>query len=124
MTRGAYLKHKDLIEAWANGAEVEAKTKYGEWLLLVPNPSWSEDVEYRIKPKQTIAEWLEENNSDYVPDWNDWSKAKYTIYYSTNYKRWKWFMTYGERVYGAIYMSEDTAHKLTDLLNKGEVIEG
>ena len=123
MTREGYLKHKDLIEAWANGADIEVCRLPDIWKQM-DDINWCDDCEYRIKPKQTIAEWLEENNSDYVPDWNDWSKAKYTIYYSTNYKRWKWFMTYGERVYGAIYMSEDTAHKLTDLLNKGEVIEG
>ena len=62
MTREGYLKHKDLIEAWANGAEIQciSPTK-NKWYDIV-DPEWYENVEYRIKP-QTIAEWLKEKLS-------------------------------------------------------------
>jgi hypothetical protein len=42
-------KHRDLIIAWANGEIIELKNKYG-W-DYVDDPSWHEDVEYRIKPE-------------------------------------------------------------------------
>ena len=65
MTQEAYLKHKDLIEAWANGAEIEVLTDY------------------------------------------------------------RWGVNYNSSIqtYGTVYMSEETAFKLVDLLNNGEVVE-
>jgi len=49
--------HKDLIIAWANGAEIEFKLQEEtEWrsyqTLGVPNnPMWNETTSYRIKPE-------------------------------------------------------------------------
>ena len=46
-------KHKDLIIAWANGAEIQYKTlskeKNNEWEDIWA-PLWSENTEYRVKP--------------------------------------------------------------------------
>ena len=42
-------KHKDLIIAWANGAEIEYKAK--DWWVTTTDPWWEEHVEYRIKPE-------------------------------------------------------------------------
>lgn len=43
-------KHKDLIIAWANGAEIECLLNTGLW-IKAPNPNWGEDCNYRIKPE-------------------------------------------------------------------------
>ena len=47
-------KHKDLIIAWANGAEIQYKTlskeKNNEWEDIWA-PLWSENTEYRVKPE-------------------------------------------------------------------------
>ena len=44
-------KHKDLIIAWANGAEIQFRfaTEGSEW-KDVTNPEWVGYIEYRIKP--------------------------------------------------------------------------
>lgn len=45
-------KHKDLIIAWASGAEIEKwGVNTGRW-HTVQSPFWTTDTQYRIKPKQ------------------------------------------------------------------------
>ena len=42
-------KHAELIKAWADGAEIEVKDFYGDWVAdKTPNWTWNE---YRIKPE-------------------------------------------------------------------------
>ena len=41
--------HRDLIIAWANGAEIQVELD-GEW-VDTPTPSWSINADYRIKPQ-------------------------------------------------------------------------
>ena len=56
---GTPHKHRDVIIAWANGAEIEYKEE-GVWYLLPPLvPPYFEEAEYRIKPKRVKKEgWL------------------------------------------------------------------
>jgi hypothetical protein len=42
-------KHRDLIIAWANGAEIQDKREHG-WVDCSA-PVWDDDIEYRIKRK-------------------------------------------------------------------------
>jgi hypothetical protein len=73
VTREAYLKHKDLIEAWANGAEIkylgkEINEDNEIWIDCV-NPKWNEDKEYRIKPVEpefTYPMWFKWSSSELV----------------------------------------------------------
>ncbi len=47
-------KYKDLIIAWANGAEIQVKYDIkDEWINWddSDSPSWHENFEYRIKPE-------------------------------------------------------------------------
>lgn len=48
-------KHAELIKAWADGAEIQDRYKfgYGDWTDWVDNdePTWQFDHEYRIKPE-------------------------------------------------------------------------
>lgn len=44
-------KHRDLIVAWVNGAEIECFS-YDHWWSVL-NPSWDTSKEYRIKPQST-----------------------------------------------------------------------
>jgi hypothetical protein len=78
MTREAYLKHKDLIEAWANGAEIEYKYreivnqfKFEDAWKLIITPEWNEDKEYRIKPVEpepefTYPMWFKSNDTGVI----------------------------------------------------------
>lgn len=50
MNREAFLKHKDLIEQWAQGEEIQIQNESGEW-VYVKCPSWSLLSQYRIKPE-------------------------------------------------------------------------
>nr|DAS98787.1 MAG TPA: hypothetical protein [Caudoviricetes sp.] len=54
MTREEYNKHKELIEAWGNGAEIQYYYKILEEWLDIENPSWNIDIKYRIKPTTKI----------------------------------------------------------------------
>lgn len=49
-------KHKDLIIAWANGAEIEYSVYPNDWIPCVGNPVWNPAVDYRVKPKPDIVE--------------------------------------------------------------------
>ena len=46
-------KHCDLIKAWADGAEVQQRHPFDPtiWEDIEKFPSWSDNMEYRIKPK-------------------------------------------------------------------------
>ena len=78
---------------------------------------------YMINEKQTIAEWLEKNNSDYVPLWKIQYEYKYYIYKDEDLKKYFVDSDIFHRSIGINYMSEETAFKLVDLLNNGEVVE-
>ena len=60
-------KHAELIKQWADGAEIQAKlSRTNEWIDVV-NFNWSEDYEFRIKPKEKkpVVRWMwawEEHN--------------------------------------------------------------
>jgi len=56
--------HKDLIIAWADGAEIEFKLRgEKEWrsyqsLGIPNNPKWDETTLYRIKPEPDIVKYM------------------------------------------------------------------
>jgi hypothetical protein len=48
-------KHAELIKAWADGAEIEYLTAYGNWVCK-EHTTWHEHNEYRIKPEPKTDE--------------------------------------------------------------------
>ena len=49
-------KHRDLIIAWANGADIQYRSKNdGEWITHT-EPRWLDSFIYRIKPAKTPLE--------------------------------------------------------------------
>jgi hypothetical protein len=44
------MKHKDLIIAWANGAQIQMQDAQG-WWWDIGRPIWDVDSAYRIKPE-------------------------------------------------------------------------
>ena len=44
-------KHADLIYAWVDGAEIQFKNGYGDWISTGGYPTWFKDQEYRVKPQ-------------------------------------------------------------------------
>ena len=50
MTAEAYFKHKEVIEAWLQGADVEVLDRDDVVWYHVPNPAFIEQTQYRIKP--------------------------------------------------------------------------
>ena len=48
-------KHAELIKAWADGATIQSRYKfgYGDWTAWADNeyPVWEDEWEYRIKPE-------------------------------------------------------------------------
>lgn len=63
-------KHRDLIIAWANGAEIQVYFELKNIWLDVKSPSWDIDEEYRIKPMS--APNFVELTSLYQPDGYEW----------------------------------------------------
>jgi hypothetical protein len=51
-------KHSELIKAWADGAEIEYKSKVDGVWCPIEQDNWDEDYEYRVKPKQPFVRWL------------------------------------------------------------------
>jgi hypothetical protein len=43
-------KHYDTIMAWANGAEIEMQDVLSRDWYVTTNPSWYEQLTYRVKP--------------------------------------------------------------------------
>ena len=44
-------KHKDVIIAWANGAQIQFQTEGSETWNDIKVPAWTEYVQYRVKPE-------------------------------------------------------------------------
>jgi len=49
MTKSPH-KHRDIIIAWANGADIQYKP-CKQWVDVDWSPSWDDLTEYRIKPE-------------------------------------------------------------------------
>jgi len=43
-------KHSELIKKWADGAEIQVKNPYNEW-VDEQYPDWDLNLQYRIKPE-------------------------------------------------------------------------
>ena len=66
MTREECKKHKELIEAFCNGAEIQYYFKSkGEW-IDIENPIWDYYSEYRIKPTKLGIEDCSFNEVEYI----------------------------------------------------------
>ena len=50
VTAEAYFKHKEVIEAWLQGADVEYLGALADTWYYAPNPGFNEQSQYRIKP--------------------------------------------------------------------------
>ena len=55
-------RHKDVIIAWLNGAEVQIRSNDGQW-ISEEDPLWNESCNYRVKPKPKLRPW----RADEVP---------------------------------------------------------
>ena len=44
-------KHSELIKKWADGAEIQVRNPFNEW-IDEKNPIWESWIEYRIKPEE------------------------------------------------------------------------
>ena len=50
-------KHAELIKQWADGAEIELRSRYSEEWNFTSAPCWGVDREYRVKP-QPVEGWV------------------------------------------------------------------
>lgn len=67
-------QHAELIKAWADGARIQCKDTNGIW-YFVEAPSWSENIEYRIHPFDTIPQSiLESNFASWSCTFDDWDE--------------------------------------------------
>lgn len=66
--------------------------------------------------------WLAENDDGWVADWNNILSIKYYVSYNHTYRTWVIYNNTSARALGSIYMSEDNAKKLCQLLND-EIVE-
>lgn len=64
-------KHCELIKAWADGAEIEARV-HGKW-VDADLPLWDNDTEYRIKPEPVV---LYVNEYDAPRKYGDFYESK------------------------------------------------
>ena len=72
MTREGYKKYKKLIEAFANGAEIQFYSKMHKGWIDTENPTWDLNIEYRIKPKTIEFKDCSFNDVEYqVTEWSE-----------------------------------------------------
>lgn len=67
MTREGLLKHKELFNKWLDGSEIQFLSNSNEWIDL-NNPSWDENIEYRVKPYKIDIEDCHFNEIEYKVD--------------------------------------------------------
>lgn len=71
MTRKGYLKHKHIIEPWANGARIGRKNRHGlDQGEVRGDPGWADKYEYYIIPEQqTRTVWINvyEGTCNFLP---------------------------------------------------------
>lgn len=53
---GKVHKCKDEIIDWANGKDIEAFSEVNNMWIFIDNPSWSDHIQYRIKPEPVYPE--------------------------------------------------------------------
>ena len=70
-------KHAELIKAWADGAEIEFKSKVDDEWKVMQTPLWLNESEYRIKPEpkpDVVKYGLVMSNETATPFTNDYQK--------------------------------------------------
>lgn len=50
-------KHAELIKAYADGAEIQYRSRAQDDWVSTKNPAWNEFGEYRIKPAEKVVRW-------------------------------------------------------------------
>ena len=133
-------KHAELIKQWAEGAEIEVHYKSVDAWFSKSNPSWSESLEYRIKPKPKWEKRQEvplfyERYDCYIPqeihDFDtihqfvtefetDWDNQTCEVFKDFN-KNYKVILCDTYPSLGVVRMSKVCAEKLCKMLNNNEV---
>lgn len=85
-------KHKDLIIAWANGEQIEYRNhRFSKEWKVVPFPAWSDNGEYRVKPKEVTRQFqvalLKYERCFYTRIAEDYEQTKMLESYSS-FVRW------------------------------------
>jgi hypothetical protein len=100
----SWNKHKDLIKAWWDGAEIEFKAYNGSW-KETDSLYWWADVEYRIKPskwKMEPAKWQIISDGSIMTSYN----SKVTI----------------AQEFGIKFHSEEAAKKARDQMKRANLL--
>lgn len=80
MNRADFIRHKELILAWAAGADVQFWNELTKKWNDAPLPSWSPNYTYRIKPDEPRVFYIPVYNGGY-----GWGRPRGT--YSHNPKQ-------------------------------------
>jgi hypothetical protein len=64
-------KHAEVIKAWADGAKIEYRNKGTDykWTEIPRHPAWSDETEYRVKPKAESSMTGVEAYVFYIKQW-------------------------------------------------------
>ena len=68
MTKEGYNKHKELIEAWLDGKQIQILGENGQWIDSLADIKWKEHKEYRVKPTKIEFEDCSFNDEEYCVD--------------------------------------------------------
>jgi hypothetical protein len=70
ISKESYLKHKDVIDAWANGAEIQFRSFNSDiWLTINGDPYWASAVDYRVKPAPRVPRVIYVNEYSPPKEW-------------------------------------------------------
>ena len=78
-----------------------------------------------VDPMRThnrLLAYVDEFDSEYVPDWENLFEFKHYIRYDHHTHNWLYSSNCIRRIIGAVYMSKECAQELIVKLNSGEVV--
>ena len=85
------------------------------------NSSQADSAAKQLRAYARQLAWLAENDDGWKADWLDENQCKYYVDYSRGSKKFQVTWRYGINHLNFIYMSQDNATKLAQLMNDGVV---
>jgi hypothetical protein len=86
-----------------------------------PTKEAAEKARDTMRVHNRLLAWLAENDDGWVADWDDDSQAKWFVFYNPRDGRCRSGANSFTKGLGAVYMSQQNAEKLCNLLNEGGI---
>ena len=104
-----------------NSYEICSENKYRLAGMEYQTKSQANSAAKQLRAYARQLAWLAENDDGWVADWSDVHQNKYFVYVEHISNKVTIYRNYTNQSFGIIYMSENNATKLAQLMNDGIV---